>query len=115
MKKNKIKNWYLNHKKQIKIASIYIGSGFGIALSILGLKKILAVKGFENLSLEELEAFRDRAQNDMNNPSLEDSHRIEMGNLLPFLDTIIHKKKYRNQEIGFPAHSEHGWHLPSDD
>lgn len=69
----------------------------------------------KSASLEELETERDRVHADYLNPSLDADYRDRMWYLLLRFDAAIRKKKCGDKEPGYPAHSEHGWYLPSDD
>ncbi|MBQ9228109.1 MAG: hypothetical protein IJ168_04675 [Eubacterium sp.] len=66
-------------------------------------------------TLEELEEERERVQADYNNPTLDMDTRIRSHSRLFALDQQIGKMKWGDDDYGYPAHSEHGWHLPSDD
>lgn len=124
-------SWIKNHKTQLMIAGV--GTAAFIAM-VLGVKnkesisellelwrkdlksgKPLSEKWFNNASLEELEEARKVVHKDYLNPELDMDYRADCHNLLFRFDQAIGKKKMAGKEPDYPVHSEHGWHLPSDD
>jgi len=123
--------WVKEHKVQLLLAGISVTTLF---LTILGLKNKDAInelwnslkkqiekgslysdKWFSKASVEELEAARELVHTDYLNPKLDTDYRNQCWNLMTRFDNAIRKINCQGKEIGFPVHSENGWHLPSDD
>lgn len=123
--------WVKEHKTQLLLAGVSVTT---IIMTILGIKNKEAIstlweslkkeiekgamyssKWFENASLEELEKAREVVRLDYVNPDLDMDYRNQCWNLLSRFDNAISKIKWAGKEVGFPVHSSHGWHLPSDD
>ena len=123
--------WVKEHKPQLLLAGLSVTT---IIMTILGIKNKEALsalwdslkkqiekgamysnKWFENASLEELETAREVVRLDYVNPDLDLDYRNQCWNLLSRFDNAISKIKWAGKEVGYPVHSSHGWHLPSDD
>lgn len=123
--------WVKEHKSHLLLSGIGISA---LIVTIVGIKNKNAVnalweslkkeiekgslysaKWFENASIEELEKAREIVRLDYVNPDLDLDYRNQCWNLLSRFDNAISKLKWAGKEIGFPVHSSHGWHLPSDD
>lgn len=123
--------WVKEHKTQLLLSGIGIST---LIMTILGIKNkdvinalweslkkeiekgsLYSAKWFENASLEELEKAREVVRLDYVNPDLDLDYRNQCWNLLSRFDNAIGKLKWVGKEIGYPVHSSHGWHLPSDD
>lgn len=123
--------WVKEHKAQLLFAGVSVTT---VIMTILGIKNKEAIstlwdslkkeiekgamyssKWFENASLEELEKAREVVRLDYVNPDLDIEYRNQCWNLLSRFDNAISKIKWAGKEVGFPAHSSHGWYLPSDD
>ena len=101
----------MNIKKALGIAAgIIAGVGTLVAPFVL-----LFLPEGEGPTLEELYKERDKVQADYNNPKLDMNYRIHCQTKLQQLDQQIGKKQWAGKEYGYPVHSEHGWHLSSDD
>ena len=76
---------------------------------------VYSAKWFEDASLEELEKAREVVRLDYVNPNLDMGYRNQCWNLLSRFDRAIGKITRSRKAVGYPVHSSHGWHLPSDD
>lgn len=131
IEKQNFLSWIKKHKVQLLFAGVSLTT---LAATVLGLKNKKAItelwdslksdlergtlysaKWFEKSSVEELSAARELVQNDYMNPKLDLDYRNECLNLMKRFDKYIREKKWSGQEIGFPAHREHGWYLPDKD
>ena len=123
--------WVKEHRTQLLFAGVSITTVIVTALGIKNkdaitalwesLKKeiekgsLYSAKWFEKASLEELEKAREVVRLDYVNPELDMDYRNQCWNLLSRFDNAISKIKWAGKEVGYPVHSSHGWHLPSDD
>lgn len=123
--------WVKEHKSQLLLAGVSVTT---LIMTIVGIKNkeainllweslkkeiekgsLYSAKWFEKANLEELEKAREVVRLDYVNPNLDLDYRNQCENLLSRFDNAISKLKWAGKEIGYPAHSSHGWHLPSDD
>ena len=104
----------LSKRDKELIAHAILGAGF--LVSFIGPEKILqpAKILFHKPTLEELNAERELVrQQFVQAGSMSDKYANYLERLLEVYDRRIHKLTSTG-EPGFPVHSEHGWHLPSD-
>lgn len=123
--------WIKEHRRQLLFVGISVTT---IIITTLGLKNKESINGlweslkkeiekgslysskwFEKASLEEIQKARKIVQKDYGNPELDNNYRSECWELLLKLNNAIEEKKWIGKEPGYPVHSEHGWHLLSDD
>ena len=123
--------WVKEYKVQLLLAGISVTA---LIMTMLGLKNkddikelwdslkeeikkgpLYSAKWFETATLEELEAAREVVQQDYRNPNLDLDYRDECWNLLTKFDKSIGKLQWHGTEYGYPAHSEHGHYLSSDE
>ena len=128
--KNSFITWIKENKTQLILAGISVSAILTTALGIKNkdviaellnsLKKeiekgtLYSAKWFEKANLEELEKARELVQQDLNNPKLDLDYRGDCWDLLKKFDNAIGKIKWAGKEYGYPAHSDGGWYLPSD-
>lgn len=123
-KYQKTKAFVIKHKKKIAI-------GTGIVSAIIGAIAVVAHSKsnssnslnytksfFKNATDDQLKFERERVRQEwasagLNNIS--DAEESRLFNLLHYFDKVISDRAWAGQEKGYPVHSEHGWHLPSDD
>lgn len=70
---------------------------------------------YESRSDEELDREREKVRQDYCNPELDDDYRASLYFTLKSFDGEMSRRAWEGKEPGHPAHSEHGWYLPSDD
>lgn len=123
--------WIRDHKTELLFAGVSVTV---LLAAVLGLKhkdditelleslkeqlekgSLYSEKWFKKASLEELEEARAVVQKDYRNPELDMDYRSHCWNLLSRFDQAIGDRKWQGKEYRGPAHSPHGWYLPSDD
>lgn len=107
----------MNKKKVfgIFIGIAAVGIGLFKALSD-GSKEKYSDKWFDSLSDDELDIEREKVRQEYCSAGDDFSAAVKLQRLLWKIDDIIRKRKYdESEEYAYPKHSEHGWHLPSDD
>lgn len=106
----------MNNKKAIGIAIGVIATGFTAYKVITGKEpQKYSSKWFDMVSDEVLDAEREIVRQQYCSSGNDISLATRLYNLLNQFDKVMSKRAWDGKEPGFPVHSEHGWHLPSDD
>lgn len=113
-KVNKLKEWCKEHKTELLIAGLSIGSIIvGVILNNNSeINKF--TKWFNSASVEELKSARDAIQADYRNSALDNDYRARLYDILHLFDCKIREKDGVVENIGFPVKSENGWYLQGD-
>lgn len=73
-------------------------------------------KWYEHLSDAELNAKREMVRKAFCSSGSDYNRAVRLENLLRLLDKELSKRAWGGRtDYGFPVHSEHGWHLSSED
>lgn len=123
--------WIKEHQKQLALAGM---GAVALTMTVLGLKNREAItemweslqelikKGslgsdrwLRNSSLEELQKARNVIHQEYLNPENDMGYRELCWTWMMRIDEAIRSKRKTSTEYVYPAHGEHGWHLPSDD
>ena len=105
--------------KKSKIWGIAIGTvsllGYGIFKALSnGTNEKYSEGWFNSQSDEDLDAEREKVRQEWCSAK-DDQTSSFLQNILYLFDAVLRERKSDGEEVGYPAHSEHGWYLSEDD
>ena len=89
--------------------------GYGIYKYIKSDPNKYSAKWFEQVPDDVLKSERELVAKEYSSSGDEFKKACRFQNLLFYFDKVIRNREAMDDDVGFPAHREHGWYLSNDD